>query len=222
MRSRSGTPSVERGARAEPLRSSRARSRAPARSARRRAPARARSRCAARRRAPPTAPGASPSAGGSRRSRVTPRDGRAPRAAPAARARSAGQGPRSHVTGSDGTPSAVRNSKYWSCTCCGACGGIRRVVNSQFRSRARARSKPSFSSRAQHRRHEPGLDVHLEREHEVEAPAGRARAGRRAARASPRDFLEDDDLIDPRMPAHERRRPRLQDPRDVAAPARGA
>src|SRR6185437_5309668 len=61
------------------------------------------------------------------------------------RARSDSHGPRLHTTGSGDTPSALRNSKYWFCTCCGACGGMRRDVNSQLKSRARARSKPSFT-----------------------------------------------------------------------------
>ena len=57
---------------------------------------------------------------------------------------SSDHGPRSHTGGSCGTPSASRNSKYWSCTCCIGCGGMRCVVKSQFASRARARSKPSL------------------------------------------------------------------------------
>jgi hypothetical protein len=61
-------------------------------------------------------------------------------------ARSCGHGPRSQRTGSYGTPSASRNSKYWSCTCCIGRGGIFAFVNSQLKSRARARSKPSFTA----------------------------------------------------------------------------
>jgi len=60
-------------------------------------------------------------------------------------ARSSGQGPRSHTGSPYGTPIASRNSKYWSCTCCPSRAGRRWVVNSQFASRARARSKPSFT-----------------------------------------------------------------------------
>ena len=45
----------------------------------------------------------------------------------------------------NGTPSASRNSRYWSCTCCIGCGGTCALVNSQLASRARAMSKPSFT-----------------------------------------------------------------------------
>ena len=58
--------------------------------------------------------------------------------------RSSGHGPSFHSTGSGSMPNGLRNSRYWSWTCCIGRGSTRRLVKSQLRSRARARSKPSF------------------------------------------------------------------------------
>jgi hypothetical protein len=79
---------------------------------------------------------------------------------------------------------------------------------------ARTRAvEPQLDRGVEQRGEEARLEVHLQREHEVEPaaqPAPHVAIGGQAAR-----LVELDDLVHVRVPAHQRGRARLQDPRDV-------
>ena len=95
------------------------------------------------------------------------------------------------------------------------CGGIFAFVNSQLKSRARARSKPSLHRRRHEARDEARLEVDLQVDAEVERPARLQRAAHVAEALHAGRAVEEHDVVDRGVSAHERRRAGLQHPRHV-------
>ena len=111
-------------------------------------------------------------------------------------------------------PSAVTNSRY---SILDVLRLVRRnaLVREQPVEVARARAiVAELDGRRRDGGEDAGLEIVLQREHDIELAAGERapHVGKRAPAARP---IEADDLVDRWMPVHERRRPGLQHPRDV-------